>query len=140
MYSYAILQQIGESGNITAYGWSEVCDGTVLDFCFNNYNNSGVSTVQFKLLQHNKTIVDGQTTRQGNPKFKYKYIVHPDDNSISLCREYKIVFFEPCIAKINRNKLSMKLIVTRACEKFERQYLISSCHCIEKKTNTIVIV
>ena len=131
--SYAIIAPVAqdgatstasESSRIKCYGWDEHGeDGNKLvEFHFNNFDNTALSQATFHFPIHEKTVV----FRDGKEKVRYEYVFY---NRRSLCGMYGIVYFCPVVFHISMNKLTLKFIASRACKKL-------NCDAFEKNISS----
>ena len=109
------MREVGarRSGDIMGYGWTESNEETLVVH-FNSTDSTSVSDAEFELPFYNKRYIG--RTENGTDQFKHEYICAPHRSKISTCGRYEWKSFEPAIIQINRNKLTLKLIASRACK------------------------
>ena len=111
--SYAIIAPVSSArrGNIKCYGWDQYGDhpNQIMILHFNNFDDTGFlqASFNFPTLEKSVTICDGKE------KTSYNYIF---TNRRSLCSQYEILSICPVAFQINNEKLTLKLIASRACK------------------------
>ena len=111
---YAIITPVAAGarrGNIKCYVWEQYGEhqNQILILHFNNFDDTGLLQVSFNYPKLKKSVV----MCDGKEKTTYKYIF---TNCQSLCSQYEIVSICPVVFQVNIEKLTLKLIASRACK------------------------
>ena len=78
---------------------------------FNDHHKTEILEACFTIPGHKKVVTGADN--KGNNTFEYQYVIQ---DRVSNCGLYILKSFKPAIIQLNRKKLNLKLIASRACQ------------------------